>query len=143
MNPRLLLLPCLLCFVFPGGAGAREIWLKKGETYRDRDRDRDLAVTCEGRPPVDSLQPLAVRECQYWDDFTKKCLFEKTTYSHNNLECVEECQHWDAFNSTCDYQSKCTFYPDQEAFVLSTCAEFDDFSHKCLRLKEEKISASR
>jgi hypothetical protein len=140
-------LPSLLRFVglffcvlaFPGAAGAREIHLKKGEVYRDRD----LAVICEGRQAGGSSQALAVRECQYWDDFDKKCLFEKITYTHDNLECVEECQHWDSFKNTCDYQSKCTFYPRQEAFVLRTCAEFDDYSRKCLKFREEKIGAGR
>ena len=88
-------------------------------------------------------QTLALRECQYWDDFDKKCLFEKTIHTYNDLECVEECQHWDSFSNTCDYQSKCVFSSRQEAFVLSTCAEFDDYSRKCLKVREEKIGGKR
>ena len=128
---------CLLAF--PGAVGAREIRLKKGEIYRDRD----LAVICEGKTAGASGQTLAVRECQYWDDFDKKCLFEKTTHTFNNVDCVEECQHWDSFSNTCDYQSTCTFHPRQNVFVLKTCAEFDEYSRKCLRFREEKIGAGR
>lgn len=143
MNPRLLLLLAVFLVSLPGPAGAREVRLKKGEVYRDRD----LAVICEGgqvQAQTGALgQTMAVRECQYWDDFDKKCLFEKTTYSYGDLECVEECQHWDSFHNTCDYQSKCTFYPRQRAFVQKTCAEFDDYSRKCLKAREEKIGAGR
>lgn len=128
---------CILAF--PAAISAREIRLKRGEVYRDRD----LTVICEGRQAGGAGQTMAVRECQYWDDFEKKCLFEKIIHTYNDLECVEECQHWDSFNNTCDYQSKCTFYPRQEAFVLRTCAEFDDYSHKCLKVREEKIGGGR
>lgn len=141
MNLRLLLLLSVFMVALPATSGAREVWLKKGEVYRDRDRD--LEVICEGGPAGGLGQPLAVRECQYWDDFAKKCLFEKTIYTFGQLECVEECQHWDSFNSTCDYQSKCTFYPRQEAFVLRTCAEFDGFNHTCLKTRDEKIGVAQ
>ena len=141
MNLRLLLLLAVFLVSLPGTTGAREVRLKKGEVYRDRD----LTVTCEGgQAGISDLgQPIALRECQYWDDFTQKCLFEKTTYSYGDLECVEECQYWDSFSNTCDYKSKCTFYPRQEAFVLKTCTEFDDNSRKCLRVREEKIGLGR
>lgn len=139
MNPRLLLPLSVFLLALPGAIGAKEVHLQRGEIYRDRD----LAVICEGGQAGPLGQALAVRECQYWDDFDKKCLFEKTIYTYNNLECTEECQHWDSFNKTCDYQSKCAFYPRQEAFVLSTCAEFDDYSHKCLKIKQEKIDAGK
>lgn len=142
MNRRFLLLLSGFLFItsaLPDAIGAKEVRLQKGEVYRDRD----LTVICEGAPAgaAASGQVLALRECQYWDDFTKKCLFEKIIYTYNNLECVEECQHWDSFNNTCDYQNKCAFYPGQEAFILSTCGEFDKFSRKCLRVREEKIGA--
>ncbi|OGQ88619.1 MAG: hypothetical protein A2512_07250 [Deltaproteobacteria bacterium RIFOXYD12_FULL_56_24] len=139
MNPRLFLLLAVFLVSLPVSSGAREVRLKKGEVYRDRD----LTVICEGGQARASGQTMAVRECQYWDDFTKKCLFEKTIHSYGDLECVEECQHWDSFGNTCDYQSKCTFYPGQNAFVLKTCAEFDDFSRKCLKIREEKIGVGR
>ena len=139
MNLRLLLLLFAFLVALPGVTDAKEVRLKKGEVYRDRD----LAVVCEGGQSGSMSQTLSLRECQYWDDFDKKCLFEKIIYTYNDLECVEECQHWDSFNNTCDYQSKCTFYPRQEAFVLKTCAQFDDYSHKCLKVREEKIGAGR
>ena len=141
MNPRLLILLAVLLVFLPGAAEAREIRLNKGEVFRDRD----LTVICEGAPGTvsDLVQPIAVRECQYWDDFSKKCLFEKTIHSYGEVECVEECQYWDSFSNTCDYTSKCTFYPQQEAFVLKTCTEFDDHNRKCLKTREEKSRAGR
>ncbi|MBU4176633.1 MAG: hypothetical protein ACYC0O_09500 [Desulfurivibrionaceae bacterium] len=141
MNPRLLILLAVLLVFLPGAIEAREIRLNKGEVFRDRD----LTVICEGSPGAVSglVQPIAVRECQYWDDFAKKCLFEKTTYSYGEVECVEECQYWDSFSNTCDYTSTCIFYPQQEAFVLKTCTEFDDHNRKCLKTREEKIRAGR
>ncbi len=129
-----------LALVAGNPAFAKEIRLKKGEVYREGD----LAVVCEGGSGrVAGGQALAVRECQYWDEFVKTCLFEKTVYSHDGLECVEECQHWDSFNKRCDYQSRCVFHPGQQAFVHSTCAEFDDYSRKCLRVREERIDRGR
>ncbi|SIS93110.1 hypothetical protein SAMN05421760_10829 [Neptunomonas antarctica] len=112
--------------------GAKEVQLAPGETYRQGD----LTVTC-GQSPTET--PLALNDCQYWDDFNNKCLFKKTTYMYKNLECVEECQHWDKFNSTCSYPSKCTFYPSHKTFVRTTCEKFDDFNNTCLKMKETKI----
>jgi len=132
----LLILAGLL--VAAATAGAREVRLQAGETYRQDD----LSVTCEAAGAVQTMAPLSLRECQYWDDFNKKCFFEKNILTYRNLECVEECQHWDSFRKTCDYQSKCTFYPAQESFVSTTCDEFDDFKHKCLRTRETKIGSS-
>lgn len=140
MNLRVLLLLAVFLVSLPGTTVAREVRLKKGEVYRDRD----LTVICERGQQTSGLgQPIALRECQYWDDFAQKCLFEKTIHTYGDLECVEECQYWDSFSNTCDYKSKCTFYPSQEAFVLKTCTEFDDNSRKCLRTREEKIGAGR
>lgn len=140
MNLRLLLLLAVFLVALPDAIGAREVRLRKGEAYRDQD----LTVICEGGPQTAGLgQPIALHECQYWDDFAQKCLFEKTTYSYGDLACVEECQYWDSFSNTCDYKSKCTFYSQQESFILKTCTEFDDNSRKCLRTREEKIGAGR
>jgi len=139
MNLRLLLLLAVFLVSLPETSGAREVRLRKGEVFRDRD----LTVICEGVQNGTSGQTIAVRECQYWDDFSKKCLFEKTIHSYGEVECVEECQYWDSFSNTCDYTSKCTFYPQQEAFVLKTCTEFDDHNRKCLKTREEKIRAGR
>jgi hypothetical protein len=119
--------------LWAGNVGAKEITLNLGETYRQGD----LSVTC-GEPAPE--MPLAIRACQYWDDFNKKCLFEKTTYSHGNLECVEECQHWDAFYATCHYQTTCTFYPAQRSFVRTACEKFDDFNKSCVQTRETKIA---
>lgn len=141
MSLRLVILLTVFLVVLPGTIGAREIRLKIGEVYRDRN----LSVICEGSQSGASGlgQPIAVRECQHWDDFAKKCLFERTTYSYGDLECVEECQYWDSFSNICDYKTKCTFYSQQEAFVLKTCTEFDENSRKCLRTREEKIGSGR
>lgn len=140
MNLRLLLLLAAFLVFLPDTTEAREVRLKKGEVYRNRD----LTVICEGGQQTTGLgQPITLRECQYWDDFAKKCLFEKTTHSYGDLECIEECQYWNSFSNTCDYKSKCIFYPQQEAFVLKTCAEFDDYSRKCIKTREVKIGAVR
>jgi len=112
--------------------GAKEVHLVPGETYRQED----LTVTC-GQSSADT--PLALNDCQYWDDFNNKCLFEKTTYMYENLECVEECQHWDEFHSTCHYQTKCAFYLPHKSFVRITCEKFDDFNNTCVKTKEKKI----
>lgn len=114
-----------------GNAVAKEVNLNPGERYRQGD----LTVTC-GQASTDV--PLALKDCQHWDDFDKECLFEKTTYIYRNIECVEECQHWDAFFKTCHYQTKCTFYPDQKAFVQTTCEKFDDFNKTCVKTKDAK-----
>ena len=111
---------------------ANEVQLVPGETYSKGN----FTVTC-GQLTTDT--PLALNDCQYWDDFSNKCLFEKTTYTNKNLECVEQCQRWDKFTSTCFYQSKCTFYPSHNTFVQTTCEKFDDFNSNCLKMKDTKI----
>jgi hypothetical protein len=116
-----------------GNIGAKEISLDTGDTYQQGD----LTVTC-GQPLTDDI-PLALNDCQHWDDFNKKCLFEKTTYTYNNLECVEECQHWDKFSSTCYYRKTCSFFPPQKLFVQTTCDKFDDFNNTCLKKSDIKI----
>ncbi|MCJ7599925.1 MAG: hypothetical protein MUO63_00320 [Desulfobulbaceae bacterium] len=138
MKLRTMLLMLVGLLVATATAGAREVQLQAGETYREDD----LTVRCEVAGAGQAIAPLSLRECQYWDDFNKKCLFEKNILTYRNLECVEECQHWDSFSKTCDYQSKCTFYSDHESFVRITCDEFDDFKHKCLRTRETKIGSS-
>ena len=138
MKLSIPLLMAVLLLTAAGTAGAREIRLQPGETYREGD----LALRCEAAGAGQAAAPLSLRECQYWDEFNKKCLFEKNILTYQNLECVEECQHWDAFRKTCYYQSRCTFYPDHGSFVLTTCDEYDDFKHKCLRTRESKIGQS-
>lgn len=116
-----------------GHVGANEVTLDLGETYRHGD----LTVTC-GQPLTDEV-PLAIKDCQYWDSFNKKCLFETTTYTYKNIECVEKCQYWKKFNGTCHYQTKCSFYPSQKLFVLTTCDKFDDFKKTCVKTSDIKI----
>lgn len=112
--------------------GAKELQLAPGEAYSKGD----LTVTC-GQSSTET--PLALNDCQYWDDFNNKCLFEKTTYMYKNLECVEECQYWDKFKSSCYYKSQCSFYPSSHTFVQTTCEKFDDFNNTCLKMKEKKV----
>jgi hypothetical protein len=116
-----------------GHMGAKEINLNKGEEYRLGD----LTVTCS--QPLTNRVALALKNCQYWDKFDEKCLFEITTYTYKNLECVEECQHWDKFFSTCHYQTKCSFYPTKELFVRTTCDKYDDFNKTCVKTGDIKI----
>lgn len=116
-----------------GHAGAKEISLEVGETYRHGD----LTVTCSQQ--VTDVTALAIKDCQYWDDFNKKCLFEKTTYTYKNLECVEECQSWEKFFSTCHYKTKCSFYPAKKLFVRTTCDKYDDFNKNCVKTSDKKI----
>lgn len=116
-----------------GSVCAKEVSLETGETFRQGN----LTVTC-GLTLTEDV-PQALKDCQYWDDFNKKCLFEKTTYVYNTLECVEECQHWDKFSSTCYYRTKCSFFPPQKLFVQTTCDKFDDFNNSCLKKSDKKI----
>ncbi|MDD5758268.1 MAG: hypothetical protein PHI06_04215 [Desulfobulbaceae bacterium] len=126
----LILLTGIVFSVAP--VDAKEINLDAGDTYRQDD----LTVTC-GQASVET--PLAINNCQHWDDFNKKCLFETTTYLYKNLECVEECQYWDKFNNSCHYQTKCNFYPAQKSFVRTTCEKFDTFNKRCERTREMRI----
>lgn len=118
---------------FVGDMGAKEISLDVGETYRQGE----LTVTC-GQPLTDDI-PLALNNCQYWDNFNKKCLFERTTYKYKNIDCVEECQSWEEFNNTCHYKTKCSFHPAQKSFVQTTCDKFDDFNNICVKTNDIKI----
>lgn len=130
--------PCFLALLLclAGSAGAKEVNLDPGETFRQGD----LTVTCGGAA---ADLPLALNACQYWDDFNNKCLFEKTTYAYGNLECVEECQHWDSFNRTCHYRTKCTFYPPNNSFVRTSCEKFDNLNNVCVKTREMKIGGRR
>ncbi len=116
-----------------GHVGAKEISLDEGGTYRQGN----LIVTC-GQPLTDD-KPLVLNDCQYWDNFNNKCLFEIKTYTYKNLECVEKCQYWEKFNSTCHYQTKCSFYPTQKSFVQTRCDKFDDFKKTCVKTSDIKI----
>ena len=131
---RHVLIGLISLVIFGGGtaAGAKEVNLATGEIYRQED----LTVTCgQSSPDV----PLAINDCQYWDDFNKKCLFEKTTFRYKHLECVEECQYWDTFNNTCHYRTTCTFYPPNKVFVQTTCKKFDSLNNTCEKTKNSVI----
>lgn len=132
---RLVLLFIITGLICSGNIGAKEITLNAGETYQQGD----LTVTCGCGQASTDPTTLALKDCQYWDDFTQKCLFEKTTYVYKNIECIEECQYWDKFNSTCHYRTKCTFYPSQRLFVKTTCERFDDYKKTCLQTKDTRI----
>ncbi|MFB0912005.1 MAG: hypothetical protein QMA97_02310 [Glaciecola sp.] len=133
MNRNILLVLITGGMFLAGNVGAKEISLEMRETYRQGN----LTVTCGQPLTVD--KPLALNNCQHWDDFNNKCMFEKTTYTYKNIECVEECQHWDKFSSTCYYQTNCSFFPPQKLFVQTTCDKFDDFNNTCLKKSDMKI----
>ena len=118
-----------------GTAWAKEVQLGVGETYREVD----LTVKCGDTGPTQASTPLSVKDCQYWDEYEKKCLFEKTIFTYKNLECIEECLHWDSYAKICNYKTQCAFYLGQDAFVRRTCLQFDDYSHKCLKAGDVKI----
>jgi hypothetical protein len=135
MKLRIILIMLAGFLAASATAGAREVRLRAGETFREGN----LTLTCEAASAGQTMAPLSLRACQHWDDFNEKCLFEKTILTYGNLECVEECQQWDDFNKTCDYQTRCTFYPAHESFVRTTCDKFDKFKRNCLRTRETKI----
>ena len=112
---------------------SKSIILEAGEIYQDDD----LQVMCVQKKQA---QPIILKECQHWDDFNKLCLYEQKNHIFYDLECIEQCQHWDGFNKRCDYETKCIFHPAQGVFVLKTCEQFDDFSHSCIKSKEQTIS---
>lgn len=130
----------LLCTLFILGSTtslqAKSIILGVGESYSEDD----LNIMCVDKTSATLIE---LKDCQFWDDFKERCLYEKKIYSYGTLECVEECQHWDSFKEVCDYATKCTFYPDQKVFVRTSCEKFDDFNRRCLKTKEKKISRHR
>ncbi|MFT5839479.1 MAG: hypothetical protein ACI9UT_001982 [Flavobacteriales bacterium] len=132
MNRYGLLVLFTWMILLTSNVAAEEVQLVQGETYIKGN----VTVTC-GLPITDN--PLALNDCQYWDDFSNKCLFEKTTYTNKNLECVEKCERWDKFTSTCFYQSKCSFHSSHMTFVRTSCEKFDDFNNTCLKMKDTNI----
>ena len=110
----------------------KNVLLEVGETYQEEN----ITVMC-----VESkgFEPVIMKDCQYWDDFNKKCLYEKKTHIAHALECIEDCQHWDRFSNKCFYETKCIFYPSQKLFIKKTCEKFDSFTNSCVKSKESKI----
>lgn len=127
-----LLLAALLLLLSPLPVTAREVLLGAGEVYRDKE----LTVRCtEGK----GAQPIVLSDCQFWDDFTKTCLYERKTHHLGKRQCVEECQHWDSFNNVCHYATQCQFFPEQRAFVRVSCETFDAFANVCRKSKQELL----
>jgi len=117
----------------PNILSAKTVVLGVGETYTADD----LNVICVEQK---SRALVELKECQFWDDFTDRCLYEKKIFTYGELECIEECQHWEKFNQQCHYATQCTFYPSTGIFVKTICEEFDDFNKVCKRTKQNKIS---
>ena len=113
----------------------KNIVLEAGESFSNDD----LTVMCVGKR--DSGQPLTIKECQHWDEFQEKCLFEKKIHFYGQLKCIEECQIWDSFTKKCLYRTSCRFHPDQESFVITTCKDFDSFNNICRQESQKKISS--
>ncbi len=97
----------------------------------------NTTVTCTN--PGAAARPLELRACQHWDKFNRACLYEKKTLVWKDLKCDNSCQIWDDFNGVCLYESSCRFIPGQEAFVLSSCADFDRFNKVCRRTNDALI----
>lgn len=123
----------LICCMIDYGMAA-ELQIRPGESVRVGD----ATVMCEDRSVGPA--PVIVSECQYWDKYDKRCLFDKRTISTGDLECIEECQHWDSYEKNCEYATKCTNYPDQYLFVRTTCELFDPYEHACRKIKETRIN---
>ncbi|OGQ99898.1 MAG: hypothetical protein A2511_06100 [Deltaproteobacteria bacterium RIFOXYD12_FULL_50_9] len=122
----------IFCMVESGWAA--EMRIRLGESVRVGD----TTVMCDDRSVGNA--PVIISDCQYWDKYDKRCLFEKRTVSAGGIECVEECQHWDAYEKNCEYPTKCTNYPDQNLFVRTTCELFDPYEHVCRKIKETRIN---
>ena len=133
--PRLIAVLFLLPLASSAMAGDT-IVLSPGQSYTSGE---DTVICTEGG----SVAPIAVKKCQYWDDFNKKCLYELTRYSLKGLECIEKCQYWDSFYERCDYAISCRYESGQGVFLETSCAKFDDFNKKCLRQQQKIISRGK
>ncbi len=126
---------CVLLGILSIGSVAfagEAVVLTPGQSYNSGEK---TVICTDGR----STRPIAVTECQYWDEFNKKCLYEATRYVMQGMQCLEDCQHWDSFFKRCDYAVTCKYQPDQGVFVKTSCADFDDFNKKCLRQRQKII----
>jgi len=123
----------LLLICIAASAAASNIVLRPGQSYRSGG---DTIVCTQGGRQAEEV---VLQECQVWDDFNKKCLYEKTRHIFGDVECLEECQHWDDFNKRCDYATSCSFQPSSGTFVQTTCDKFDSFNHRCERQKQRLI----
>ena len=119
-------------------AWAKRIVLQPGESYISGD----TTVVCQPGAGTKNA-PLTRTECQYWDDFDKRCLYQRKSIIHGHAECVEECQHWDEFNKECRFATACVFHAGQRRFVRTVCEEFDTFSATCVRTRQEVLNTTR
>ena len=126
-----LVLAALLSAGLPPGASGKEIRLAPGE----RTTVGDTTVTCAAA----AAAPMELRSCQHWDKFNRTCLYEKRTLVAGGARCEDSCQVWDGFNGVCLYEARCRFIPGENAFVRTTCADFDRFDKVCRREKEALI----
>lgn len=128
----IVVIVALCCGVFETGL-AGEMRIYPGETVRLGD----VTVMCEDKSLGNT--PVALTDCQYWDKYDKRCLYEKRTLSVGGHECVEDCQHWDQYEKNCEYATKCLHYPDQNLFIRTSCELFDPYEHACKKTKEIRI----
>ncbi|MFZ5761803.1 MAG: hypothetical protein ACOY8P_02610 [Thermodesulfobacteriota bacterium] len=129
-------IPLCLLLIAPS-ARARTIVLEPGQSYGSGE----TTIVCGAGGERDV--PLTRTECQYWDDFDKRCLYQRKSIIHGRAECVEECQHWDEFNKECRFATACVFHAGQRRFVRTVCEEFDTFSATCVRTRQEVLNTTR
>lgn len=134
MKSHLLLGGMLLFLSAAAFCDAKTVTLAPGEQYREGD----LAVVCT---PPEGSDIVRLSECQIWDDFQQKCLFERTVYTANALRCEEMCQHWDRFSETCRFQTSCSFLKNEGTFLQTRCESFDRFSNSCIKTSQDIIKA--
>jgi hypothetical protein len=133
MNRAASMLFAFLLFMLPGAlCAAKTVTLAPGENYREGE----LEVICA---PPGSDELLRLTECQIWDDFQQKCLFESTVYNAGPLRCEEKCQHWDSFSATCRFQTSCSFLKAQKMFAQTSCEIFDQFTNSCVKTRQDFI----
>ena len=130
MKSLILVIACLI-YVIPATAGQIKIIPGQKITVGD------TTVTCTASSAAAS--PIELRECQHWDKFNQRCLYEKKTLVFNSTRCENSCQIWDDFNGVCLYEATCRFIPEQESFVRSTCSDFDKFNKVCRRTSDQLI----
>ncbi|MEW6428569.1 MAG: hypothetical protein AB1568_11100 [Thermodesulfobacteriota bacterium] len=123
-----------LLLALPSLGQAQQVYLDPGQSY---EKD-GLAVYCG---PRDHPTPVILTECQHWDDFHQKCLFEEKRHLLGDLECRERCQHWDSFAGSCRYRTTCRYEQNQHVFVETVCESFDSFAQTCVKSVEKLISS--
>ena len=76
-------------------------------------------------------------DCQYFDDFHNRCLFQTTCDYANQCMRYSFCERWDDFKNQCVSVAVETKCHTPNPFVGSPgctekCQYFDDFQNKCL-----------